>query len=93
MAWCRLRREPGHPERGSYGPEQALTGLETLLGYTRNPATLVGEGTVSGCIREGYRADLSGFAEDPVEVEADDLLELPVTLCVVDGAVRHRSDA
>ena len=38
MGWCRLRREPGHPERGSYGPDQALTGLETLLGYTRNPA-------------------------------------------------------
>jgi predicted amidohydrolase YtcJ len=92
MGWCRLRREPGHPERGAYGPDQALTGLETLLGYTRNPAALAGEGAMSGCIREGYRADLTGFADDPVEVDADDLLELPVTVCVVAGAVRHRSD-
>lgn len=91
MGWCRLRREPGHPERGSYGPDQALTGLETLLGYTRNPAALAGESALNGCIREGYRADLTGFAHDPVDVDADDLLQLPVTLCVVDGAVRHRS--
>ena len=27
----------------------------------------------------------------PVDVDADDLLELPVTLCVVDGTVRHRA--
>jgi predicted amidohydrolase YtcJ len=93
MGWCRLRREPGHPERGSYGPGQALTGLETLLGYTRNPARLIGEAALNGCIREGYRADLTGFAEDPVDIDADDLVGLPVTLCVVDGTVRHRADA
>jgi predicted amidohydrolase YtcJ len=90
MGWCRLRREPGHPERGAYGPDQALSGLETLLGYTRNPAQLVGEGDLNGCIREGYRADLTAFAEDPVDLDPDQLLELPVTLTVVDGTVRHR---
>jgi predicted amidohydrolase YtcJ len=90
MGWCRLRREPGHPERGAYGPDQALSGLETLLGYTRNPAQLVGEGNLNGCIREGYRADLTAFAEDPVDLDPDQLLELPVTLTVVDGTVRHR---
>ena len=37
-------------------------------------------------------ADLTGFASDPVDVDADDLLELPVTLCVVDGTVRHRAE-
>src|SRR6478735_3971542 len=90
MGWCRLRREPGHPERGAYGPDQALSGLETLLGYTRNPAQLVGEGNLNGCIREGYRADLTAFAEDPVDLDPDQLLELPVTLTVVDGTARHR---
>lgn len=91
MGWCRLRREPGHPERGAYGPEQALTGLETLLGYTVNPAVLVGEGHLNGRIKEGYRADLTAFAEDPVDLDPDLLLELPVTLTAVDGVVRYRA--
>ena len=30
------------------------------------------------------------FAADPVETAADDLLELPVLLTVVDGRVVHR---
>jgi predicted amidohydrolase YtcJ len=90
MAWCRLRREPGRRDAMPIGADQALTGLETLHGYTTGPARLVGEGDVSGRIREGYRADLTAFAEDPVDVEADDLLALPVTATIVDGRVVFR---
>jgi hypothetical protein len=91
MGWARLRREPGHPERGAYLAGQALTAAETLAGYTTAPALTVSEADVSGRIAPGFRADLTAFAEDPVETPADDLLELPVVLTVVDGLVVARS--
>ena len=43
-----------------------------------------------GRVAEGYLADLTVLAEDPVETDADALLELPVRLTVTDGEVVHR---
>jgi predicted amidohydrolase YtcJ len=90
MGWARLRRDAGHPELGQYNPEQALSGLETLAGYTTAPAVIVGESHRQGRIAPGFRADLSAFAEDPVEIDADELPTLPVVLTVVDGRVVFR---
>ncbi len=89
MAWARLRREPGHPERDAYGTSQRLSAEATLAGYTTGAAWAVGEEAVAGRIKIGFRGDLTGWAADPVECAADDLPSLPVTLTVVDGAVRH----
>jgi hypothetical protein len=50
-------------------------------------ALAVGEESIGGRIAEGYRADFTGLAEDPVEVGADELVDLPVVLTVVDGRV------
>ncbi len=85
MAWCRLRREPGRPDAVPVTPGQALTALETLHGYTTGAARVIGEQHVSGRVAAGYRADLSCFAEDPVDVSADDLITLPVVATIVDG--------
>lgn len=93
LAWARLRREPGARGDDAYLPAQALTALEAFAGYTAAPAFTVGEETLNGRIARGFRADLTAFAADPVETDADDLLELPVTLTVVDGEVVHRAAA
>ena len=85
MGWARLRREPGRPERAPYGPDQALTALETLEGYTTEAARAVGEEAHAGRVSAGFRADLTAFAADPVDVDADALRDLPVLLTVVDG--------
>ena len=45
----------------------------------------MGEEDGCGVIRPGFRADLTAFAQDPVECDADDLPELPTVLTVVDG--------
>ena len=87
MAWARLRRHPGDRDAGSYSLEQRLTALEALEGYTTQAALAVNDQDVAGRIAPGFRGDLTGFAEDPVECDADDLPELPVTLTVVDGRV------
>ena len=90
LAWAQLRRTPGRPELAPMQPQQRLTGLEALAGYTTGAAAAIGEQAVSGRIAIGYRADLSGFADDPAEVAADELASLPVTLTVVAGRVVHR---
>jgi len=91
MAWARLRRAPGSRDLPAYGgPGQCLTALEALEGYTTEAARAVSEDDISGRIAPGMRADLTAFADDPVECDADDLPDLPVTLTVVAGRVVHR---
>ena len=93
MAWARLRRPAGLPDAACFNPEQALSGLEALEGYTTHAAYAVGEEARSGRIKVGMRADLTAFAEDPVACDADMLPDLPVTLTVVDGRVVHQATA
>jgi predicted amidohydrolase YtcJ len=85
MAWARLRRRPGDPSCAVLGSSQVLTAEQTLLGYTRDAWRAVGEEAHAGRISAGMRADLTGFAFDPVDCLADDLPGLPVRLTVVAG--------
>jgi predicted amidohydrolase YtcJ len=93
LSWARLRRTPGDPGAPVFEPEQALSGLEALEGYTLAAACVAGESGGGGRIAPGYRADLTGFAADPVETSADDLPDLPVRLAVVAGRVTHEAEA
>lgn len=92
MGFARLRREPGQPDRAPIEPRQALTAEETLAGYTTSAAAIVGESHLSGMIRAGYRADLSGFAEDIVAIDPDALLDVPTRLTIVDGEVVYQAE-
>jgi predicted amidohydrolase YtcJ len=92
MAWTRLRRAPGSLEMPPRAGDQALTALETLAGYTTGAAWAVSEDHLSGRIKPGYRADLTGFAADPVDTDADALLDLPVLMTIVDGRAVYRSE-
>ncbi|WKG06385.1 amidohydrolase [Mycolicibacterium sp. HK-90] len=91
MAWARLRRRPGDRGGHVFEPDQRLTGEQALRGYTAWAADALGESD-RGRIRVGARADLTAFAEDPVAVDADDLIDLPIPLTVVDGEIVHRED-
>ncbi len=92
MAWARLRREPKCTDVAPYGAGQVLTALETLAGYTTAAAATVGEQHLSGRIAPGFRADLTVMAADPVDADADDLVDIPVVLTVVDGEIVHRAE-
>jgi predicted amidohydrolase YtcJ len=89
MAWARLRRHPGRRDDTPFEPEQRLSGLEALEGYTTAAASVAGDSDRSGRIAPGYQADLTGFASDPVDTPADDLVDVPVRLTVVAGRVVH----
>ncbi|WP_017598895.1 amidohydrolase [Nocardiopsis lucentensis] len=90
MAGARLRRPAGWDGRDPVGPEQALTALQALAGYTSWAAYGTGEETTAGMVREGTRADLTVFAGDPLTTAPDDLPDLPVAMTVVDGRVVYR---
>jgi predicted amidohydrolase YtcJ len=90
MAWARLRRRPGDCGAEPYLPHQRLTALEALEGYTTEAARAVNEAGVAGRIAPGMRADLTGFAEDPVDCDADELPDVPVLMTVVAGRIVHR---
>lgn len=91
MAWARLRRAPGNHDTEPLLPNQQLTGLEALKGYTSAAAYAVGEQNFGGCIRPGFRADFTVFEEDPVDCPADDLPQLRVTRTVVGGKTVYES--
>jgi predicted amidohydrolase YtcJ len=92
MAWARLRRTPGRPERVPYLAEQALTAEQTLRGYTVWAAEVAGDEGVYGRLRAGLRADITAMTADPGAVPADEVPDIPVRLTVVDGEVVHRDD-
>jgi hypothetical protein len=51
----------------------------------------VSEADRAGCIKPGYRADLTGFAADPVDTDADALTDLPIVMTIVDGRITHEA--
>lgn len=88
---AQLRRSPDADDPRPIGAGTPLTALQALAGYTVNPARAVGEAGVAGMLRAGYRADLTGWAQDPVTCSPQDVLDVPVWLTVVDGVIRHRA--
>ena len=84
MAWARLRRIPGQTDAPVFEPSQRLTALEALKGFSVWAAVAQGDHD-QGTIRPGNKADLAIWADDPLLVSADDLIELPIESTWVDG--------
>jgi len=89
MAWARLRRRPGDRGGHVFEPSQQLDGWEALHGYTAAPAVATGDGACGGSLEPGRFGDLTVFAANPAEVDADDLPTLAVHLTMVAGHVTH----
>lgn len=92
MAWARLRRTPGVRDGFVFELDQCLTAQEALDGFTTWSAAAQGDGSQLGKIEVGFKADVALWAEDPVAVDADDLVDVPVHLTVVGGEPVHRHD-
>ena len=84
------RFAPDADDRRSIGTSRALTGEETLAGYTVAAAQVCGgEG---GVLRVGAPADLVAWGDDPATCSPEDVVELPVHLTLVGGRVVHQAD-
>jgi predicted amidohydrolase YtcJ len=92
MAWARLRRQPGRPDRVPYLPAQAIGAEAALAGYTTAPARIAGSAHAYGRIAPGFRADLTVLGADLLRSAADDLPEVSVAATIVDGEFVYRND-
>lgn len=90
LAWSILRRTPGQREGFVFEPEQRLSFYEALYGYTLGAARAQGDFDL-GALLPGYHADWVIWDENPMEVDADDLLTLPIHETVVGGEPTYRS--
>jgi predicted amidohydrolase YtcJ len=88
LADARLRRPAGEPGVPPVRPNQALTALMALEGYTTHAALAAGE---IGGIVPGARADLTVFTVDPLRADPDELADAPIAMTVVGGAITHRA--
>jgi len=84
------RYAPDVQDHRPLGTSRALTGLETLAGYTVNAAR-VDDGP-GGVLRVGAPADLVAWGDDIVECAPEDVTDLPVHLTVVAGRIAHHHD-
>lgn len=85
------RFAPDVSDRRPIGASRPLTGLETLIGYTRTAARTCGGD--AGVLEVGAPADLVVWGDDPATCTPEDVVDLPVDLTVVGGQVVHSSGA
>ncbi|MDQ0095175.1 amidohydrolase [Paeniglutamicibacter psychrophenolicus] len=87
------RTEPGHPQGTPLVPEQAITVLEAMRGYTAGSAW-VNRDHEGGHLRPGARADLALLDADPFSIPSRDLHRVGVELTLASGhAVFTRATA
>ncbi|TCO62217.1 amidohydrolase [Actinocrispum wychmicini] len=88
LATARLRRPAGQPEVPPVQPNQGLTALMALEGYTSMAAAAAGQ---IGRTVADARADLTVFTVDPLRADPDELADAPIAMTVVSGKVVHRA--
>jgi len=83
-------RRPLHGDTGPVGPSQCMTAADSLRAFTQQVWASIGK-PEHGMIRPGAIADLTVFRGDPLAATPEELVDLPVIMTIVDGAVSHRS--
>jgi predicted amidohydrolase YtcJ len=83
------RNQQGEPADG-WQPQLSVTLSQALDAYTTGAAYAEGQDDVKGMLRPGMLADIAAFGEDLFAIEPAAILNVPVTLTVVDGRVVHQ---
>lgn len=81
----------GKPDGGWY-PKQRLSVAEALTGFCRGSALSVGAGDVQGKVARGFEADLTVFAQNPLQLEPAELLKLTTRMTIVGGRIVYEAD-
>ena len=90
MGASQLRREVGDLHDHPRQPDQAMTALMALEGYTSHAAAAAGETGRAGIVAAGARADFTVLGADPLAVTPDDLAHVPVVATMISGAMQFR---
>jgi predicted amidohydrolase YtcJ len=92
MADSVLRRPVRKPEVEPVQPEQGLSVLMALEGYTVHAARSANLEDVAGSITVGKYADLTILGTDPLTVDGEQLADLEVEATYVAGALSHAEE-
>ncbi|MCB9112548.1 MAG: amidohydrolase [Anaerolineales bacterium] len=79
------QRTDGSPSAEGWRPEQKLTLVEALSGYTFGAAFASNAENRLGKLAENYLADLIVLDADPFEIPPDELLKMDVKSVMIDG--------
>jgi predicted amidohydrolase YtcJ len=88
MADAQLRRDVAHPDLDPVLPEESLTALQALDGYTIGAAVAAGVAHTEGSISVGKVADLTILAADPLATPPEELVSTAILATVVDGEIQ-----
>lgn len=91
LADAQLRRRSGRDQQAPVCPQQSLTPLMALEGYTRHAAIAEGAADAAGMIAPGCRADFTAFAVDPLAAPPDELADAPIVATSVAGTLTYMS--
>ena len=83
------RRNPKGTYPGALWPEQALDVATVIEIYTRNPATAIGMGEITGSIEPGKSADLIVLDRNLFECDSEDLADTKVLATYFEGRKVH----
>jgi predicted amidohydrolase YtcJ len=83
------RRNPKGTYPGALWPEQALDVATVIEIYTRNPATAIGMGEITGSIEPGKSADLIVLDRNLFECDPEDLADTKVLATYFEGRKVH----
>ena len=70
-----------------YGPSEALTMPEAIVGYTRLAAHLTFEEDVKGSLEVGMYADMVVLSQDLLTIDPDETMETEVDMTILGGTV------
>ncbi len=88
MADAQLRRDVARPDVDPVVPEESLTALQALEGYTTGAALAAGVAHTEGSISVGKVADLTILAADPLAVPPEELARTVVLATLVGGEIQ-----
>ncbi len=83
------RRIDGTPGADGWYPDQRLSLLEALHGFTTGPAYAAGMEHYSGRLNPGYLADLIVLEQDPFQMDPNELHTLLPVATMIDGKWVH----
>jgi predicted amidohydrolase YtcJ len=84
---ARTRQDEDAQPPGGFQPDQRLSGVEALAGFTSGAAFAAREEQGRGRLLAGFYADLTVLDADPVNDPAEDLLTARVLLTMIEGEV------
>ncbi|MBO04243.1 MAG: metal-dependent hydrolase [Chloroflexi bacterium] len=87
--WVMSTRHERHENR-VLGPNQRISGAESLDLLTRQGARLTFEEDRKGILASGYYADIAVLSDDPTSMDPEKLRDLRCHLTIAGGKVVHR---